>query len=287
MQPDPVCLRLPKRAFYRTVHAWRQPHVVQSKCSGIKLRYSSQNRIGEELFANAFERAERDLLNRIIAPGMTVLDIGANLGFYTCLFAQRVGPSGNVVGIEPTPSTFESLQENVRLNGYQDRVACHCCALSDSDGIAQLNLFGESSGGVYNSLGVTCPMDGTEPQCVIEVPTKTLDEICNGVDSSKGVFMKIDVEGFEQQVVRGGSQFLANEPRAAMMIELYEPAAQQCGRSTLDTLADLESFGFEPYYMAEGATLAPFTEDSRAKLLSGTLPPDVFLFKPSMRPQWV
>ncbi len=286
MRSDPVCLRLPKRALYRAVHAWRSPHMVESRCSGVRLRYSSRSRIGEEIFANAFERAERQLLDRILSPGMTILDIGANLGFYTCLFAQRVGPTGRVIAFEPTPSTFESLQSNVRLNGYQELIECHCCALSNTEGTASMNTFPESAG-VYNSLGVTCPIDGSQPQDVIEVSTTTLDQFYRGQDFQNGVFVKIDVEGFEHQVIEGGANLLESEDNVAMMVELYEPASQQCGSSALDTLALLESYGFEAYSMTATATLSRFDATARRELTAGRLAPDVFFFKPAMRPDWI
>jgi FkbM family methyltransferase len=260
--------------------------MVESRCSGVKLRYSSQNRIGQEIFANAFERIERHLLDRILSPGLTILDIGANLGFYSCLFAQRVGAAGRVIAFEPTPSTFNALQTNVRLNGYQDLIECHCCALSNTEGIAPMNTFPDS-GGVYNSFGVSRTMDGNQPQDVIDVPTTTLDKYYREEDFRNGVFIKIDVEGFEYQVIQGGTHLLKTEDRVAMMVELYEPASQQCGSSTLDTLALLESFGFEAYRMTEAADLARFDSNSKRELAAGRLPPDVFFFKPAMRPQWI
>jgi FkbM family methyltransferase len=252
----------------------------------VRLRYSSQSRISEELFSNAFERAERELLDRILRPGLTILDIGANLGFYSCLFAQRVGPTGRVMSFEPTPSTFDALQSNVRLNGYEDVIECHRCALSNVTGSASMNTFAESAG-VYNSLGVTCAMDGSHPKEVIEVPTATLDQLCSPPDFPNGIFIKIDVEGFEHQVIEGGAKLLKDEQDVGLMVELYEPASQQCGSSTLDTVAYLESLGFEAFRMTDTAGLSRFDSAARRELAAGRLPPDVFFFKPAMRPRWV
>lgn len=285
MQSDSICTRLPKRAYYRAVHAWRSPHIVEAQCGEIRLQFSSENRIGEDIFANAFERAERRLLKKILRPGQKVLDVGANIGFYTCMFAQSVGPSGRVIAFEPTPSTFTALQRNVRLNGFQDRVECHCCALSDTTGTASMNTFPEG-GDVYNSLGTVQSLGGSKRTEVIDVDTVTLDRSVEEMDFPNGVFIKIDVEGFEQQVIRGGANFLKTESRLAMMVELYEPLSQQCGASTLQTLDLLESYGFEAYCMTPEASLGRFDVETRQKLADGLLPPDVFFFKTATRPSW-
>lgn len=250
------------------------------------MRYSSRNRLGEEIYANAFERQERTFLDQLIAPGLTVLDVGANLGFYTCLFASKVGPSGRVIAFEPTPSTFQALEQNVRINGFGDVVACRCCALSNTEGVAPMNTFPEG-GDVYNSFGATCALDGGRPQSVIQVPTTTLDAALESEDLRNGCFLKIDVEGFEHQVLLGGQRRLRREPKLALMVELYEPAARQCGSSTLATLDLLEGCGFEAYRMTAAIGLARLQASDRIELAEGRLPPDVFFFKNATRPSWL
>jgi FkbM family methyltransferase len=190
------------------------------------------------------------------------------------------------MSFEPTPSTFDALQSNVRLNGYEDVIQCHRCALSNATGFASMNTFAESAG-VYNSLGVTCAMDGSQPKEVIEVPTATLDQLCSSLSFPNGIFIKIDVEGFEHQVIEGGANLLKDEKNVALMVELYEPASQQCGSSALATLTLLASFGFEAYHMTEFASLHRIDSTARDELAAGRLAPDVFFFKPSMRPDWV
>ncbi len=286
MGPDSLCLRLLKRATYRVAHAWRQPHTIESNCSGVRLRYSSRNRIAEEIFANAFERAERQLLDRILYPGMTVVDIGANLGLYSCLFAQRVGPTGQVIAFEPTPSTFAALQKNIAINGYQNIVQLRQCALSDHSGTASMNTFAEGND-VYNSFGVTSTVGGSKAQGMIAVPTTTLDESLRIDDVRTGAFIKIDVEGFEYQVIRGGASLLNKATDLIMMIELNEPASKQCGSSTVNTLDLMQSFGFDAYYMSDVCGLTQFKQKNRSDLIEGRLPQDVFFFKPSMRPNWL
>lgn len=272
--------------MYRAVHAWRPPHIVESRCSGVRFRYSSQSHIGEAIYANAFEREERSLLDRILSPGLTILDVGANLGFYTCLFARKVGPTGRVIAFEPTPSTFELLEQNVRLNGLHDIVECRSCGLSDKEGIARMNLFSEGKD-VYNSFRVDDACDKDSLPCVIDVTTTTLDQCLETLDAKKGCFIKIDVEGFEHQVIMGGRNQLQRLDNLSLMIELYEPLARRCGSSTLQTVEVLESCGFKAYWMNGHGTLAPVDARARGDLEKAKLPPDVFFFKPATRPHWI
>src|SRR4051812_3071816 len=104
MRPDPRPLRLAKRLWYRAAHATRSAHEVHAHLCGLDISFSSRSRIGEEIFANAFERNERMMIAEIMKPGDTVIDVGANVGFYSCLFARRVGTHGQVLAFEPTPT---------------------------------------------------------------------------------------------------------------------------------------------------------------------------------------
>jgi tRNA G37 N-methylase Trm5 len=71
----------------------------------------------------SFEPAETELMRQRVRPGATVLDIGANIGYFTLLMARCVGPSGHVYAFEPEPKNFELLQHNVRRNNYAN-VTC-------------------------------------------------------------------------------------------------------------------------------------------------------------------
>ncbi len=243
----------------------------------MRLRFGSRGRLGEDIYANAFEHTERTILDRLIRPGMTILDVGANLGLYTCLFARRVGPRGRVLAFEPTPATFALLEENVRLNRLQQTVECRCCALAEKEGTASMYVYPEGSD-VYNSLAAPLALGKVEAAGAIDVPTTTMDRCLAGVPLDGGCFVKIDVEGFEHQVLQGGQGLLRLGNDLALMVELYEPAARQCGHSTLETLSLSESWGFRAYWMAGPGGLAAVDQQARRRLKEGTLPPNVFFF---------
>ena len=275
MKPSSRMMRVAKRLIYRAIHANRPVHSLIANCCGLQFKIASNCRIGEALYANGFERNQRGILDQAILPGSTILDVGANLGFYTCLFAKKVGQAGKVIAVEPTPMVFQSLQENVSLNNLNDRVTTLPVALSDKGGVAKMHVFSEGNE-VYNSLGAMDSWLGEPPEGSIDVETTTMDSLLNKIPDSTPCFIKIDVEGFQHQVLRGGLNRLRQMPNVAMMVEMNDLTSEQCGTSGNETLEMLNSCGFSPYITTDGKSLRPLTDGAHA---SEALNDDVFFFK--------
>lgn len=145
---------------------------------------------------------ERFLLRGLLKPGMRVVDVGANIGYYLLLFQQAVGPGGGVVCIEPSAENLPELRRNISINGMHN-VELHEVALGEHEGRVGLH-----SG--INS-GVT---EGTV-DAPYEVPLRRLDTLVNApVD-----FVKIDVEGYEGQVLAGAERILVRRP--VLFLELH------------------------------------------------------------------
>ena len=199
----------------------------------------------EDFYANAFERIDRSIIAPFIHRGSCVVDIGAHIGFFACLCADKVGPEGRVIAFEPTPQTFDQLQLNIGLNNFQNRFEVHRVALSDVKGKASFNLF-SSDAGVYNSLNVT-EAYGHRSQEKITVETDLLDNLVQGICAESISFIKIDVEGNEHRVIQGGERTLKAASNALLMIELHEAAARQGGCSVVDTVTKLEELGLKAF----------------------------------------
>jgi FkbM family methyltransferase len=272
MKPSPRGIRVARRLIYRVLHAGRSAHPIEFQCCGVRFRIESSSRIGEDLYANGFERQSRGLLDQIIAPGSIVVDVGANIGFYTCLFAKKVGSTGKVIAVEPTPSVFQSLCQNIRLNRMNDRVLAIQAALSSEQGVSRLNVFPEGQE-VYNSLGAT---NVENARGSIEVDTRTLDSVLDGISDGRQCIVKIDVEGFENTVLRGGINRLRRMTNIALMVEINDHASQQCGSSSQDSLELLRSCGFRPYVTNDGKSLEPLKSSANS---GAGLNDNVFFFK--------
>ncbi len=141
---------------------------------------------------------------RTLKPGMVVFDVGANLGYYTLLFADRVGVNGKVIAIEPNPATFALLQETVSLNGFDRNTTLVQAAATDSaEGEVELFVpLGEPK-------NATVAFDGGErpAELRVNVPTVSIDHLSAGLHRVD--FLKIDVEGAEAAVLAGMTQTIA------------------------------------------------------------------------------
>lgn len=144
-----------------------------------------------------FER-EMEFWRNQIQSGMTVIDVGANVGVYTVSAAQQVESSGRVIAIEPFSSCVRCLEETRRINHFSQIQICHGAA-SDRIGTAKLKLQSLSE---LNELII----DGEEATGEFEeVRTFTLDSLIQSEKLDRVDFLKIDAEGHELQVLQGSS----------------------------------------------------------------------------------
>lgn len=140
-------------------------------------------------------------LRRLLRPGQRVVDIGANHGVYTLCLAKVVGPSGRVWAFEPASETARILAQSITQNGF-GQVVLDRSALSAVDGTATLSLHGDSE---LNAL----VRDGSTPAAGETVPVVTLDRCIDRYRWRDIDFVKIDAEGEEVNIVRGGPRFFS------------------------------------------------------------------------------
>lgn len=143
-------------------------------------------------------QAELDLLERLIEPGQTVLDIGAHVGTRTLAFASAVGPRGDVYAFEPQSALFQLLLGNVKSNAC-DNVYLYHAAISDEEGRAQLETVDYSKPA---NLGAVRCMPDTGQDSGESVSTITVDSLA----LKSCALIKADVEGMEANVIAGSIQ---------------------------------------------------------------------------------
>jgi FkbM family methyltransferase len=149
-----------------------------------------------------FFEDELRFVRNLLGSGQKVIDIGANVGVYALPMAQRVGTKGHVWAFEPTSSTAQILAEGIRENAFT-HVTLVQKAVSSAPGVAQLSLQHDPEA---NSIDHRDAVAGeTETVCVV-----TLDECMNQYHWSEIDLIKIDAEGEENNIVRGGRRFFAD-----------------------------------------------------------------------------
>ena len=155
-------------------------------------------------------------LEELIQPGWTAVDVGANIGYFTLLMANRVGPQGKVIAFEPLAENFRILQENIQLNGHTNVVAENLALMSRTE---RIELRSATPGAITWVASVRIDQNSAvESQSVEAV---TLDEYVQKKGIAKVDFLKIDVEGAEASVLEGATNVL-NRDKPILLIEMHE-----------------------------------------------------------------
>lgn len=195
--------------------------------------------------------SEIKFLRRLLQPGQKVIDIGANYGTYTLSMAQKVGQTGCVWAFEPASSTAKFLAEGIAANGFT-QVVLEQIALSSIKGTAQLSLNPNSE---LNAL----IKDKVPASASETVPLSTLDECMENYRWRDIEFMKIDAEGEEANILKGGGKFFAEESPLVM----YEIIAGN--GQNMELVQNFSAFGYESYRLVPGLDLlVPFDTKSPA-----------------------
>lgn len=148
----------------------------------------------------------------ILKQGMTVVDIGAHVGLYTVLVAEKTGPKGKIIAIEPEQKNYTRILENIRINNF-DNVIVEKTALSDHNG---LEKFYVSLSSARHSL-----LTQGEKNAFEEIPVKTLDSLLEELSVKKVDIIKIDAEGAEMPILRGMEKTLKNNPDSKIIVASY------------------------------------------------------------------
>lgn len=187
-----------------------------------------------------WEEACTEIFCQLVQPGMTVVEIGANIGYFTLLAAERVGPSGRVHAFEPDPANYELLRDNVEVNGFGGRVTLHREAIADREGRA--TFYGTTKHRGNGSLIERLDQLGDNSGEVVpfEVAVATLDSF----DFSEVDVLKIDAEGSEPFIFRGGSETIARSPRLTAIVEYWPKFFAKAGEDAAEFLREREREGF-------------------------------------------
>jgi FkbM family methyltransferase len=161
--------------------------------------------------------SEMEFWRKWLKPGMTVIDVGANVGVYAFSAAKQVGSEGKVIAIEPFPKCVEYLQETSRINQL-DWVKVYGAAASDQNGHVRLSIQGASE---LNEVIIADNVEMTSSNHYIEVPCITLDSLVEQEKIQSVNIMKLDAEGHELNVLQGARKILSE----FFPIILYENVA--------------------------------------------------------------
>jgi FkbM family methyltransferase len=193
------------------------------------------------LMHGVHEKYETELFKKMVQDGMVVVDIGANIGYYTLIAAKLVGSKGIVYAFEPEPSTYDLLCKNIQANGYTNIIPIEK-AVSKTSGKTKLYVNATMTN--FSSFGKDNVLIRSRNLDCLEVETTTLDDFFGRtVGDDRVDFMKIDVEGAEELVVDGAERVLRNN-RLKILMEFAPRQLRNVGTDPLGLLYKLQNCGF-------------------------------------------
>ncbi len=184
-----------------------------------------------------------DLLRRLLRPGMTVVDAGANVGYISICASKLVGPAGRVFCVEADPANVAILRTNLWRNGCTNAKVFPAAAWSER---AELNLSVVPEGGACTQVSSGPPREST-------VAAYRLDELIDGrVD-----YLKVDCEGTDHLVLSGASGLFRANPRLIATVEFVPDHDSHTGDTPRVILGTYREMGLKPYQVSVGGHLRP------------------------------
>jgi len=187
------------------------------------------------------------IFKRVLQPGDTVIDGGANIGYFSLLGAKRVGPRGAVHSFEPIPATFDQFSKNIKTNGYSNIIANRLALTAE---VGQVELEVPHEAGTNVSLGrlATVVHSGRGPKVAVE--TTSLDAYVTEANIGKIRLAKLDLEGGEMNAIRGMQRMLGERQVNYLICELTLPFLDQQGIPHSAQRDALAEFGYKAYFIS-------------------------------------
>jgi FkbM family methyltransferase len=198
-----------------------------------------------------YEKGTIQFLEKYLRPGSRFLDIGANIGLMSVIASKCVGEKGIVYAVEANPGTVSILQMNIELNHCKN-VEVLPVALSDTTGTALLFENWQVNRGGASLISQSAGQQG------IEVKMERIDDLFR--DDTTIDLVKIDVEGFEPQVIRGGMN-LFKKQLPVFIIEVSEKREKEAGPSPLEIMELIKTIGQYDFFKHKG------TKERRGRLI--------------------
>ncbi len=213
---------------------------------GLRLNLYLGNDMSRPTFiGGCIEPNEFAFLEAILQPGMVMIDVGANDGFFTLFAAWKVGPAGRVYAFEPSQREFARLQANLRLNGLAN-VEAVPKALAAAAGTAQLRLAEYGHEG-QNTLGDFAHDVRAAGFQTVELASLDVQAAAAGL--TRLDVIKLDAEGAEHKVLSGARATLARF-KPLILLELLDGALRHQGSSAAAVLDLLRELGYLVYEFA-------------------------------------
>lgn len=229
------------------------------------------------LLLGLFEIPETILFKKILKRGMVFLDVGANIGYYSALAGYLVGKEGTVISIEPEEKNFVLLQKTVQAN---PGAHYHLFKIAAAAEEATSEFFvSEENCGDNRLAGNERPDDAQEWKTVM-VPCTSVDKLIRDHHLPLPDVIKVDVQGFEAEVIKGCKELLQRKKTLVLMIEFWPDGLRSAGTDPIAFLKEIRQLGFEIQYITLKGDLSFLDDDlGLVGLYTGKAYTNLFCFR--------
>lgn len=247
----------------RTLEERVTPHLADSVLqtrAGVTVRLQPDSHFLSPFLFGDYDAAAWRILRRLLGRGDVVVDAGANIGWYTALFARTVGPEGRVIGFEPLPRFAACARETIALNGVAVNAELHECGLGREPGSFVVNTFVGLPGG-HASVSDLGRSDAEPHECQVT----SLDRFVASQELDRVHLMKVDVEGYEREVFQGAAALLGRSDGPIVHFEINHRCLAARGLSVEDVQEPLRAAGYQALWQINphgGATRVTHPDDT-------------------------
>lgn len=235
-----------KRIFIRKTDFIGKDEILLDKIDdeSVLIWYFKNSDIGNHLYLYGFfDKEEIDLIKNIVNSTDVVLDVGSNIGYHSLMISKIIGNKGKIYAFEPYDKNFAILHKNILLNNTNN-IKLNNIALGDKNMKGSLKVFKDYA---YNSLLnlKRLPQVGTEKVRMEQLDTFVYKRKINRID-----LIKIDVEGFELNVLKGAKRTL-REYKPKIVCEIFQENLNPLGIKVRDVIDYILAFGYKGFLISK------------------------------------
>ncbi len=215
--------------------------------AGLRWRLDPADYVSCDLFwCGIKDRWELYHLMRLLPADAVIADVGANFGYYACMLGSRLGAGCRGYAFEPFNESYVRLCHNVKLNGLQDRIEPIEAALSDQVGTCRMQAYADNTAAAHVAGAAGSTLVTTLDSILAERGIRRMD------------FVKIDAEGLEMHVLRGGRGTI-QDCRPVLLVEVHPGTLKRHGSAPADLVAALRERDYRLFRIV-GRRLVPLTD---------------------------
>jgi len=238
-----IFLNIIRFLFYKLINK----RFVTAKIHGNKMLLDLNVGMSKSLFiCNTRELLDTDIVMNQIKGNMNVLDVGANIGYYTILEASLLN-NGKVYAFEPDPRNIEMLKKNIKINNFSQKIKLYPYAAAEKNSIREFNLSEQTNLSSFTRKQEN--VGSVKVNCVK----------LNDFAKEKNIdFVRMDIEGYECMVIAGMLDFLRMKQNLKLLIEAHPSAFNIGSFSFIEELDSLKKFGFKVRYLISAGEARPY-----------------------------